>query len=1110
MHTMDDRELLEAYARNRSESAFGELVGRHLPWVYSVALRHVGSASLAEDVAQSVFILLAKKAGSLRSGTILAGWLFRTTRFVANRALRAEQRRKCREQTAAVMKSSTTVPDDTELYWERVAPHLDQAVAALSETDRAAILLRFYEKKPLLEVGRKLGLSEEAAKKRVSRAIEKMRSFLSRRGVAVGGMTLAALMAEQTVEAVPATMPTGVCKAAVAAGSISGVLPQLAQETLNAWRWAKIKLLSAGTVSGLLLLFSWQQFVVNRGNSADAGQSETAMLVGTTNQPGTPTVSAQLKTATNTSTVGLLFQVVAADTGRGIKSARVLVNHVVGMEWRGKELITDNDGYCQVPLPEGDLGRLDVGVLKDGFVERFYTWRQDYGMPIPSLYVLKLARAASIGGHVQDASGSPVMNAEIGLSFHGTGDAIFREPTLERLGFVGNSVTAVKTDARGNWRCALTPPAYADFSIDVRHPSFIQRTFVPTVGAQQPQDATRLRMEDLWSGKAVMVLEPGFQLQGFVLDQAGNPVEGARVSQMGDSNYRQDGVRTGKDGSFRLTSLPPGAQRISAWAKGFAPCLLTIEGASQNGDVVFRLGRGTQFPLRMVDEDGMGIPGAWAVIDLPFPHNADFQAISDSQGRACFTGVPTNAFGGLLFHAGARGYFCARNVRLSSEQSEPLLHLIKSLRVSGNVEDAQTHERILEFKAIPCRGEGVAGYDRAETRKGQWGAYQVEFSEPGGPFRVRIEAEGYEPAMSPAMADHPPEQQQDFLLRRVDANKVLRGVVVGPDGRPAANVGVALLTFEQGVTLYNGTFKRSDGALLTTTDEHGQFKFAADPQAHTLVAADPVEGFALLRMHRSVQPFTLSLRPWGRIEGRVVLSGAPAPNQQVFISSGMSAYRSIRDGLYTGFDFIRTDSEGRFVCDLVPPGDFTLHLSQGSGQPLSHARVTEVRAGETVQVQIGGIGRTVTGRLRMSDGSKVDWPRQLITGGLATDLKPPSVQPPADSHDFAERVRILDFFDDSQEWRAYERMSGSFPLQVAADGTFTVPDVPPGPYELRARIADSPNLGGDFLHRVMSKISASVKEAVVVPEAPDSSGVVDLGTFILRPNSSISSSIPVR
>src|SRR5215831_2977961 len=139
MRTMTDSELIEQYAKSKSEAAFTELVSRHLAWVYSVALRKVGQSQLAEEVAQSVFVLLARKAGSLRSGTILGGWLFRTTCFVASRAVRAEQRQKHREQTAASMTAITESPDENDAAWEQLAPHLDEAVSALPESDRAAI-----------------------------------------------------------------------------------------------------------------------------------------------------------------------------------------------------------------------------------------------------------------------------------------------------------------------------------------------------------------------------------------------------------------------------------------------------------------------------------------------------------------------------------------------------------------------------------------------------------------------------------------------------------------------------------------------------------------------------------------------------------------------------------------------------------------------------------------------------------------------------------------------------------------------------------------------------------------------------------------------------------
>ena len=254
MNAMDDWELLQLFAKNRSETAFAELVRRHLNWVYSLARRHVGDAHLAEDVAQSVFVLLARKAASLRRGTVLTGWLFHATRYVASCAIRAERRRRVREESASAMNTSTP-PDENDPVWNQLTPHLDQAVAALSSADRTAILLRFYEKKPLREVGEHLGLTEEAAKKRVSHAIEKLRDFMTRRGVVLGGAGLIAVLAEQTVQAAPVTLATAVVKTSMAGASASGILPQLARETLNAWRWAKLKLVASVAVVSLTAVF---------------------------------------------------------------------------------------------------------------------------------------------------------------------------------------------------------------------------------------------------------------------------------------------------------------------------------------------------------------------------------------------------------------------------------------------------------------------------------------------------------------------------------------------------------------------------------------------------------------------------------------------------------------------------------------------------------------------------------------------------------------------------------------------------------------------------------------------------------------------------------------
>src|SRR2546422_765938 len=177
---MEDLQLLRQYAEHRSERAFTELVNRHLDFVYSTALRLLKESQLAEDVTQLVFIKLARKAGALREGTVLTGWLYRTTQFVAQTARRSDWRRRKRESLAMEF---TELEGDNRSVWKEVAPLLEQAMAQLRQADQDALLLRFFAGKSLREVGHALGISDDAAQKRVNRALERMRGYFARHGV---------------------------------------------------------------------------------------------------------------------------------------------------------------------------------------------------------------------------------------------------------------------------------------------------------------------------------------------------------------------------------------------------------------------------------------------------------------------------------------------------------------------------------------------------------------------------------------------------------------------------------------------------------------------------------------------------------------------------------------------------------------------------------------------------------------------------------------------------------------------------------------------------------------------------------------------------------------
>ena len=218
-----DSELLRRYAQHHTEDAFAELVRRHLDLVHSAALRQVRSPQLAEEVAQSAFTDLARNAHRLAPDTILTAWLYQVARRTAIDVVRREARRQLREQIASEMNAMNATDssrrNEMEADWTHIEPLLDEAMHALDDTDRAAVLLRYFENKSLREVGQQLGVSDDAAQKRVSRAVERLREFFAKRGVTVGASGLVVVISANAVQAAPVGLAVTISSAAALAGT---------------------------------------------------------------------------------------------------------------------------------------------------------------------------------------------------------------------------------------------------------------------------------------------------------------------------------------------------------------------------------------------------------------------------------------------------------------------------------------------------------------------------------------------------------------------------------------------------------------------------------------------------------------------------------------------------------------------------------------------------------------------------------------------------------------------------------------------------------------------------------------------------------------------------
>jgi RNA polymerase sigma factor (sigma-70 family) len=303
--TNDDMALVREYAQSNSEQAFTTLVSKHVNLVYSVALRQVRDPSLAEEITQAVFIILARKAKSLSPNSILSGWLCRTARYVSGRALRTERRRQFREQEAQ-MQSTLNEPDSDA--WQHIAPLLDEALNCLGTKEHDAVVLRFFEGKELKEVGAAMATTEDAARMRVNRGVEELRRFFTKRGVILSAAAIAGAVSANSVQAAPAALIPVLTKSAIAAAAA----PATALATTKVLAMTTLQKAIAGAVLILLLwaaasaIFEWPLFYVGQPlypcvdglGHIEGGKRRWALETGQTN--GTPVDPVQFERWTRT------------------------------------------------------------------------------------------------------------------------------------------------------------------------------------------------------------------------------------------------------------------------------------------------------------------------------------------------------------------------------------------------------------------------------------------------------------------------------------------------------------------------------------------------------------------------------------------------------------------------------------------------------------------------------------------------------------------------------------------------------------------------------------------------------------------------------------------
>jgi RNA polymerase sigma factor (sigma-70 family) len=339
-----DHQLLARYVKCGDQAAFAALARRHAGLVYAAARRQMQDAHLAHDVTQVVFLVLAKKAATIPPRTVLAAWLLKATRYTANNMSKSEFRRRRREQVVALGKrdeagcSASAAAESEGGDWEQVAPLLDDALDSLGESGRSAVVLRWFEGKSFRDVGERLGVSEEAAKQKVFRALGRMRRYMAQRGVAVPLAALATLVAANAATAAPAATVEAAAAAGVPGAAAAVASSQAVVQTVSTLMgWTKAKIL-VGCFAAILTL---------------SGAAVAVKIVLAESRgfiPGGTQLTAASASPKQRTTIPKPEGVVLAPNDRPLQGASILLSNATSYAYTGQPALTDAQGRFSLPV----------------------------------------------------------------------------------------------------------------------------------------------------------------------------------------------------------------------------------------------------------------------------------------------------------------------------------------------------------------------------------------------------------------------------------------------------------------------------------------------------------------------------------------------------------------------------------------------------------------------------------------------------------------------------------------------------------------------------------------------------------------------------------------
>lgn len=1063
---MNDWKLLQEFVEDRSETAFATLVRRHVDLVHAAALRQVRVPHLAEDVTQAVFLLLARKASGLSSGVILPAWLHRSACLVALRVNRNETRRVLREQESLLMNLD---PDPSAEAWSSLAPQVDSALNDLPEADRQAVVLRYLQRNSFREIGTLLGITEEAAKKRVSRALERLREQLRRRGITVTAGAMGAALSTHGAPSAPEAVLSAVLQTASAGGTTaSSSVLALVEGGLQDSIVVRILWATGVVVAGLFLFTS--TFLTGSQSMPSSVQPSTVEQQSTVETP--PPSGGSL--ADRGESRRMTVRVVDAATDEALDGAVVLANFF-GHPNEQIEVVTDHRGEAEISRPDLRFYGMSVHAFLKGRTPLLKRWSRGEEPSLPREYTLKLRPGRMISGRVVDEAGQPVRGAR--LQFIGDGE---QWDTHEEVSY-NRPVPAPLTDDRGLWTADFFNPEAKRFKGRVLHEAFAPTQFGDDGDEVIP--GTHL----------VFVLQNGVAVRGVVRDHVGQAIPSAIVTLESPSGFQSQSALTDDTGAYEFARVAAGAYLRDVKALGHETIedKLEVAAVEVESDLVMKKLPAAGSSLmrgRLMSSTGERLEDASVrlVSGQPGLENVNWLLPIPEDGRWEWASAPDHPVK-LRFSAWRHE---DRALEVSpDDEREVVLDFVPDVLVRGVVRSQETSELVPRFRVIranaPAGNEYVSGTELlAEGFDGRF-AFQAPAQDlapttqryrPNHPnYRtgayVMILADGLFRQIFPLPPATNGEVVVDLL---VSSDRPAEGTVLTPDHRPAAGAQVSYRGPHLGLFLGQPTVfgseytdeQRRPGHAKTITGADGTFRLRRVDGATRLAVVHP-EGWANVLL-AGLPGEPVKLQAWGGIEGVVAIGGKDWSGVRVRLSSATAE----PEQFLLGFETV-ADAQGRFVFPQVPAGPLTAYVEiQGDRMGIfSNPVEVTVNSGQKTSVTIGGSGVRVYGRI-------VPNPVDLPVGWNRSPVQ------------LISRMKLGPGVDGT--------MKVGYGLFCSEDGTFTFDDVAPGEYRLEAHLRSPARDDGkgptsaEWLENEIGQINREVKVG------PTSSGTLDLGGLEFR------------